>query len=101
MEIDHPIPETRLKDDDLYDAAERGDALVIKSLSENHFQRALSLRNEDGRSLLHVAASSGHVEGSEAKLEDNAKTITLQCNFDELRLKFDSFGRTSVEANES
>ncbi|KAK7849916.1 26s proteasome non-atpase regulatory subunit 10 [Quercus suber] len=64
MEIDPPNtnPEVEIKDDDLFKAAESGDASTFESLSQNQLSKALSLRNEDGRSLLHVAASSSHPE---------------------------------------
>uniref|UniRef100_A0A7N2R224 Uncharacterized protein n=1 Tax=Quercus lobata TaxID=97700 RepID=A0A7N2R224_QUELO len=64
MEIDPPNtkPEVVIKDDDLFKAAESGDASTFKSLSQNQLSKALSLRNEDGRSLLHVAVSSSHPE---------------------------------------
>lgn len=51
-----------IEDDDLFRAAESGDASVFRSLSSVQMAKLLSLRNEDGRSLLHVAASSGHPE---------------------------------------
>uniref|UniRef100_A0A2P2JH41 Ankyrin repeat family protein n=1 Tax=Rhizophora mucronata TaxID=61149 RepID=A0A2P2JH41_RHIMU len=60
MEIDPP--ENQIKDKDLFKAAETGDSATLKTLSPEHLSRALSLRNDDGRSLLHVAASSGHPE---------------------------------------
>jgi 26S proteasome non-ATPase regulatory subunit 10 len=62
MEIDHPKAEFQIKDDDLFIAAESGDASTFKSLSREQLSRALSLRNEDGRSLLHVATSSTQSE---------------------------------------
>ncbi|KAG1368622.1 putative Ankyrin repeat family protein [Cocos nucifera] len=58
MEIDVP------KQEDLFRAAEKGDAALFSSLGEEALHRARSMRNEDGRSLLHVAASSGHPEAS-------------------------------------
>ena len=66
MEIDPPNtkPEVQIKDDDLFKAAESGDASTFKSLSQKQLSKALSLRNEDCRSLLHVAASSSHPEVS-------------------------------------
>jgi hypothetical protein len=54
MEIDYPKPE------DLFCAAEKGDASLFQNLPEDSLARARSLRNEDGRSLLHVASSFGH-----------------------------------------
>ncbi|KAM7464468.1 hypothetical protein LguiA_032589 [Lonicera macranthoides] len=65
MEIDAPNPEVsgiQIKDDDLFKAAESGDSSIFKSLSQQHLLHSLSLRNEDRRSLLHVAASSGHTQ---------------------------------------
>jgi 26S proteasome non-ATPase regulatory subunit 10 len=62
MEIDTGREELQIKDDDLFRAAESGDASTFKSLSREQLSRALSLRNEDGRSLLHVAASSSQSE---------------------------------------
>ncbi|PWA74857.1 26S proteasome non-ATPase regulatory subunit 10 [Artemisia annua] len=55
MENDQPVT---LKTDDLFKAAENGNVSVFKSLSESQ----LPLRNDDGRSLLHVAVSSAHLE---------------------------------------
>ncbi|XP_031400492.1 26S proteasome non-ATPase regulatory subunit 10 [Punica granatum] len=57
MEIDAPM-----KDDDLFRAAETGNSSVFRSLSPEQLTQALSLTNEDGRSLLHVAVSSGKSE---------------------------------------
>ncbi|KAG1368623.1 putative Potassium channel AKT3 [Cocos nucifera] len=59
MEIDVP------KQEDLFRAAEKGDAALFSSLGEEALHRARSMRNEDGRSLLHVAASSGHPEATD------------------------------------
>ncbi|CAH9101014.1 unnamed protein product [Cuscuta europaea] len=61
MEIDSAKP-TQMKDDDLFKAAESGDSELFKSLSEDQLVKALALRNEDRRSLLHVAVSSAHAE---------------------------------------
>ncbi|KAG9439734.1 hypothetical protein H6P81_019899 [Aristolochia fimbriata] len=63
MEIDAAAPSGSthgLKDEDLFRAAERGDLSVFQSLSEEELLRVQSLRNEDGRSLLHVAVALGH-----------------------------------------
>lgn len=60
MEIDGK-PAGELKDD-LFKAAETGDSSVFKSLSEEQLGEASGLRNEDGRSLLHVAVSSAQTE---------------------------------------
>ncbi|XP_028556267.1 26S proteasome non-ATPase regulatory subunit 10 isoform X3 [Dendrobium catenatum] len=56
MEIDAP------KKEDLFKAAESGNASFFRNLSEDELRHALSLINEDGRSLLHVAASAGRIE---------------------------------------
>ena len=48
--------ERRPSEKELFRAAESGDAAAFASLSP----ASLSLRNEDGRSLLHVAAAAGH-----------------------------------------
>ncbi|XP_044492724.1 26S proteasome non-ATPase regulatory subunit 10-like [Mangifera indica] len=47
---------------DLFKAAETGDSSIFQSLSQQHLSKSLSLKNEDGRSLLHVAVSSSHPE---------------------------------------
>lgn len=60
MEIDHKSAE-EMKDD-LFKAAESGDFSVFKSLSEVQLGEASRLRNEDGRSILHVAVSSSKTE---------------------------------------
>lgn len=53
------------EDLDLFRAAGAGESGIFSSLSQEHLQRAARvLRNEDGRSLLHVATSSGHTEVS-------------------------------------
>ena len=49
-----------VKEKDLFKAAEEGDAATFQALSAETLSKALSLRNEDARSLLHVAASFGH-----------------------------------------
>lgn len=53
-----------MKEKELFKAAESGDASLFNSLSSNsnRLSNFLSLRNEDGRSLLHVAVSSSHPE---------------------------------------
>ncbi|KAJ4960573.1 hypothetical protein NE237_020483 [Protea cynaroides] len=65
MEIDSPKPEShenQIGDEDLFLAAEKGDSSIFNALSQEQLQRTPSLRNDDGRSLLHVAAASGHAE---------------------------------------
>ncbi|KAI8528536.1 hypothetical protein RHMOL_Rhmol12G0156100 [Rhododendron molle] len=47
-----------VKDEDLFKAAENGDSSIFEALSHQQLLKSLSLRNEDRRSLLHVAASS-------------------------------------------
>lgn len=62
MEIDATLQRQLIKDDDLFKAAESGDSSVFRALSPEQFSKSLALRNEDGRSLLHVAVSSSHAE---------------------------------------
>lgn len=62
MEIDNPkandkANNNQIKDEDLFKAAENGDVSVFESLSDGQLLKSLSLRNEDARSLLHVAVS--------------------------------------------
>lgn len=70
MEIDPQYPEPEadkteiINDDDLFRAADNGDVSFFKSLSQPQLFRCLALRNEDGRSLLHVAVSSARTEVS-------------------------------------
>ncbi|KAL8104599.1 hypothetical protein AgCh_028717 [Apium graveolens] len=59
MEIDGT---TKLKPEELFKAAEAGDTSVFDSLSQPNLVMIFSLRNEDQRSLLHVATSSGHTQ---------------------------------------
>lgn len=62
MEIDAPKqPESKqIRDEELFKAAEWGDSSLFMSLSPEQLAKSLNFRNEDGRSLLHVAASFGH-----------------------------------------
>ncbi|KAK8647505.1 hypothetical protein V6N13_121240 [Hibiscus sabdariffa] len=64
MEIDPPNESVgfQIKEKDLFKAAETGESSIFKSLSEEHLSKSLKLRNEDGRSLLHVAVSSARPE---------------------------------------
>ncbi|KAF5180999.1 Ankyrin repeat family protein, partial [Thalictrum thalictroides] len=62
MEIDSLTLNTEIDEKELFDAAEKGDSSIFKSLSPSQLQKASTFRNEDGRSLLHVSASSGHAE---------------------------------------
>lgn len=61
MEVDaQPQQDIIKQEKDLFKAAETGDSSTFKALSPETLSKALYLRNEDARSLLHVAASSGH-----------------------------------------
>ncbi|MBA0566753.1 hypothetical protein Golob_011539 [Gossypium lobatum] len=62
MEINPPTKSVEIKEKDLFKAAEKGDSSIFKSLSQDHLTKSLKLRNEDARSLLHVAVSSAHLE---------------------------------------
>ena len=52
--------EAMVKDEDLFKAAENGDADLFLGLSVDELNRARSITNEDARSLLHIAAAAGH-----------------------------------------
>ena len=60
MEVDSEKKQHNVKEKDLFKAAEEGDAATFQALSAETLSKALSLRNEDARSLLHVATSFGH-----------------------------------------
>ncbi|TQD87211.1 hypothetical protein C1H46_027246 [Malus baccata] len=78
MEIDHPTPsEQKLKAEDLFKAAETGDSLAFKSLSVKQLAEAFSLRNEDVRSLLHVAVSSGRSEVVKLLIDADESTSVI------------------------
>lgn len=64
MEIDASKDLRLIKDEDLFKAAETGDSSAFAALAPHQLSQSLSLRNEDGRSLLHVAVSSGHADVS-------------------------------------
>lgn len=64
MEIDASKDVRLINDDDLFKAAETGDSSVFTALTPHQLSQSLSLRNEDDRSLLHVAVSSGHADVS-------------------------------------
>lgn len=49
----------RRQAEELFEAAAKGDHKLFEELPEQQLLQALSLRNEDGRSLLHVAAAAG------------------------------------------
>lgn len=57
METDQSEPQTESQD--LFKAAETGESSAFESLTPKQLALASALRNEDGRSLLHVAVSSG------------------------------------------
>ncbi|KAL0296863.1 UNVERIFIED_CONTAM: hypothetical protein Sradi_6738400 [Sesamum radiatum] len=81
MEIDGK-PATQIKVGDLFKAAESGDSSLFKSLSEEQILKASSLRNEDGRSLLHVAVSSSKTEVGCTPLHRAASTGNAElCEF--------------------
>ncbi|BBM99013.1 26S proteasome non-ATPase regulatory subunit 10 [Marchantia polymorpha subsp. ruderalis] len=48
------------QDEAIWTAAEKGDRSFFDTLSEPQILKALTLKNEDGRSILHVAAAAGH-----------------------------------------
>ena len=50
--------ETEIKASELFKAAELGNTSLFSSFSKDQLAKFLSFRNDDGRSLLHVAASS-------------------------------------------
>ncbi|KAJ7570698.1 hypothetical protein O6H91_01G132100 [Diphasiastrum complanatum] len=52
--------EEELSKDDLFKAAESGRVEVFETLSHRQLSRLCALRNEDDRTLLHVAAAAGH-----------------------------------------
>ncbi|KAJ1389823.1 Ankyrin repeat [Sesbania bispinosa] len=60
MEVDSETKQEVMKEKDLFKAAEEGNSSIFEAVSPQTLSKALSLRNEDARSLLHVAASSGH-----------------------------------------
>lgn len=62
MEIDAPKQQEskQIRDEELFKAAEWGDSSLFMSLSQEQLSKSLNFTNEDGRSLLHVAASFGH-----------------------------------------
>lgn len=61
MEVDNEEKQQEVKEKDLFKATEDGDTSALESVSSETLSKALiTLRNEDGRTLLHVAASSGH-----------------------------------------
>ncbi|CAI9096506.1 OLC1v1032671C5 [Oldenlandia corymbosa var. corymbosa] len=78
MEIDSAVsskPNIQIKAGDLFKAAEKGDVSLFESLPEEQFLKALALRNEDDRSLLHVAVSFGQTQI--VKLLSSAKPSSI------------------------
>ncbi|KMT09011.1 hypothetical protein BVRB_6g137170 isoform B [Beta vulgaris subsp. vulgaris] len=68
--------DTEMAAKEVFKAAEIGDTSVFKSFSDDKLSKFLSLRNDDGRSLLHVAASSTHSEVVEILAEaDSTKKV--------------------------
>jgi 26S proteasome non-ATPase regulatory subunit 10 len=57
-----PASARGIDNDALFEAAESGKDGVFEDLSPEQLTKARTLRNEDDRSLLHVAASSGHTQ---------------------------------------
>jgi 26S proteasome non-ATPase regulatory subunit 10 len=62
--------ERRPSEKELFRAAESGEAAAFSSLATAD----LSLRNEDGRSLLHVAAAAGHPQARKGAFYSLVKT---------------------------
>ncbi len=57
-----PASARGIDSDALFEAAESGKDGVFEHLSPEQLTKARTLRNEDDRSLLHVAASTGHTQ---------------------------------------
>jgi hypothetical protein len=57
-----PVSARGIDNDALFEAAESGKDGVFEHLSPEQLTKARTLRNEDDRSLLHVAASTGHTQ---------------------------------------
>ncbi|VVB09142.1 unnamed protein product [Arabis nemorensis] len=57
METGIDASKLQIRDEELFKAAESGDALLFMSISPQQLQKSLSFRNEDGGSLLRVSAS--------------------------------------------
>ncbi|CAM6114169.1 unnamed protein product [Calypogeia fissa] len=69
----------RRQPEELFEAAGKGDNRLFEELPEQQLFQALSLRNEDGRSLLHVAAAAGHVQVVKM-LSDGVDTLASGIN---------------------
>jgi 26S proteasome non-ATPase regulatory subunit 10 len=63
--------------DALFEAAGKGNVAVIEKLSEEDLKKSRLLRNEDERTLLHVAAANGHVDAVKAIVEGASDTKSL------------------------
>lgn len=68
-----------VKEKDLFKAAEEGEASTFEALSSEILSKALSLRNEDARSLLHVAASSGHSQVPFCPFSKGSLCFSFKC----------------------
>jgi 26S proteasome non-ATPase regulatory subunit 10 len=62
MDVDTKQEVIGINDEDLFRALEAGDSRVFEKLSRNEvdLNRARSIRNEDARFVIHVAAAAGH-----------------------------------------
>ncbi|GAB4829074.1 hypothetical protein Ancab_018736 [Ancistrocladus abbreviatus] len=86
MEIDpakSEPQERQFRDDELFKAAESGDTSTFCSLSPEQVSKALCLRNEDGRSLIHVAASSCHPQAVKILAEADSSGIMINSKDEE------------------
>lgn len=59
-------------EDATWRAADAGDAAFFAALTEEQLERARELRDEDGRTALHVAAAGGHASAVEALLRGSS-----------------------------
>eukprot|EP00249_Psilotum_nudum_P029227 c39701_g1_i1 orf=79-825(+) len=57
---DSDVSYVGISEQDLFKSAEAGNVSVFQSLSQDQLSKLSCLLNEDGRSLLHVAAAAGH-----------------------------------------
>jgi 26S proteasome non-ATPase regulatory subunit 10 len=72
-----PASARGIDNDALFEAAESGKDGVFEDLSPEQLTKARTLRNEDDRSLLHVAASSGHTQVVKRLVEGISDTSGL------------------------
>lgn len=79
MEVDREKKQHDVKEKDLFKAAEEGDAAMFQALSAETLSKALSLRNEDARSLLHVAASFGHSQVPFCSFSKGSLCFSFNC----------------------